>query len=352
MEVRKLNSLRALAVLIVLVSHYSNESGLWGGALGSGSGKFGVMIFFLLSAFLMAHLYLETPPTPCAMKNYALARIARVMPLFLVVVVACFAAQQSKSEILGKLAYNIKSTPSLISHLLLLSGESVLWTIPPEVHFYAIFAIAWFLFPRFGKGVLFVSVLVLLAYSAGIWPPNPSTIILGLPATLEIVNTMPYFIMGSLLGYGFHHWKPPTWLCSHGFIACLLAIPLLYPRIFLAVTGHSNGGLEDPRILFCISLIFFATVFLVPPGNPFLENRIGDKVGEISYSLYLLHQPLLVALKNTGLAKGIFGLALFLLLSFGLAWISFSAIETPMRRKIRALRKVDNTLESAPVRPR
>jgi peptidoglycan/LPS O-acetylase OafA/YrhL len=59
MEIRKLNSLRGLAALIVLVSHYSNESGLLGRALGIGAGQFGVMIFFPLSSFLISYLYLD-----------------------------------------------------------------------------------------------------------------------------------------------------------------------------------------------------------------------------------------------------------------------------------------------------
>ena len=49
--------------MIVVLSHYSNESGIWGGYLGQGAGQLGVMLFFLLSYFLMAHLYFDSPPT-------------------------------------------------------------------------------------------------------------------------------------------------------------------------------------------------------------------------------------------------------------------------------------------------
>ncbi|MEQ1738775.1 MAG: hypothetical protein ABL884_02625 [Methyloglobulus sp.] len=37
-EIRKLNSLRGFAALIVLISHYSNL-GLWGKTLGNGAGQ-------------------------------------------------------------------------------------------------------------------------------------------------------------------------------------------------------------------------------------------------------------------------------------------------------------------------
>ena len=89
MEIRKLNSLRGIAALIVLVSHYSNESGLLGKALGSGGGQFGVMLFFLLSAFLISYLYLHQQPRRPQLTAYFRARAGRVLPLFLFTVLAC-----------------------------------------------------------------------------------------------------------------------------------------------------------------------------------------------------------------------------------------------------------------------
>ena len=41
MEIRKLNTLRGIAALIVLISHYSNATNLFHGVLGTGGGQFG-----------------------------------------------------------------------------------------------------------------------------------------------------------------------------------------------------------------------------------------------------------------------------------------------------------------------
>lgn len=49
--------------------------------------------------------------------------------------------------------------------------------------------------------------------------------------------------------------------------------------------------------LMSMSSLFFVVVFLIPPGSPFLENTIGDKLGELSYSLYLLHAPVFAVLQ-------------------------------------------------------
>jgi peptidoglycan/LPS O-acetylase OafA/YrhL len=333
MQIRKLNTLRGLAALMVAVSHYSNLTGLWRGVLGHGGGQFGVIIFFLLSAFLMAHLYLETPPTAHAMRRYATARFARVVPLFLVVVGASFAAGSSAA--LGYLAYEIPDWRSLLSHLLLLRGVNVLWTIPAEIHFYVLFAGAWLAYPRFKRSLALVSTLVLCAYVFGAWPEAPSTTLFGLPASFAIVSVLPYFIVGAGLGYAFGHWQPPARMQSHWYAAALLLLPLLYPDIYFLLTGRSHRMLLDPMILACVSLIFSAVVFLVPAGNPVLETRAGDKLGQVSYSLYLLHFPLLLALDKAGLAGGVLGLLLFLALAIALAIASFTLIEAPARRMIR-----------------
>lgn len=333
-EIRKLNSLRGLAVLIVLISHYSNASDLWGKALGNGAGQFGVMIFFLLSAFLISYLYLHTPPTPQAIANFAIARVARVMPLFLIVVIISFAVKQFSLP-LGTFAYNIKDVNSLLSHFFLLHGTSVLWTIPPEIHFYIFFALAWFFRPQL-KGLLYVGIVLLIASSFFfIKDKAPTATLWGFTVTLEILKVLPYFAVGFLLGDLFRGWQPSSNLRRHYYVTVLILIPLLYPEIFFYLTGQQHGMWADVRVLGTISAVFFVLVFLVPENNPILENWLGDMLGKISYSLYLLHYPLLQLLKSMGLVTGLAGLALFLVLASVLAYISFSILEFPARQWIR-----------------
>ena len=90
-EIRRLNTLRGLAALIVVISHYSNDTLILGGLLGYGAGQLGVMLFFVLSGFLMTHLYGTQALDSSAAKRFAIARIARVVPLFVVVVIASYA---------------------------------------------------------------------------------------------------------------------------------------------------------------------------------------------------------------------------------------------------------------------
>ena len=70
MQIRRLNTLRAIAALIVLVGHYSNRAQLWDAVLGTRAPQLGVMLFFLLSAFLMSVLYIDRVPDAHAMRRY------------------------------------------------------------------------------------------------------------------------------------------------------------------------------------------------------------------------------------------------------------------------------------------
>jgi peptidoglycan/LPS O-acetylase OafA/YrhL len=76
MEIRKLNMLRGIAALIVVVSHYSNSTNILHGILGHGAGQIGVMIFFILSGFLMSYLYMDTAFNRNEIATFMIARIA------------------------------------------------------------------------------------------------------------------------------------------------------------------------------------------------------------------------------------------------------------------------------------
>ena len=90
MQLRKLNTLRGLAALIVFITHFSDITNWLGGVLGGGAGAYGVMLFFLLSGFLMSYLYFERDFKKSDIKYYFFARAARVLPLYLVVVLSSY----------------------------------------------------------------------------------------------------------------------------------------------------------------------------------------------------------------------------------------------------------------------
>lgn len=337
-EIRRLNALRGIAVLIVVVSHFANETGFHK-ALGNGGGQFGVMLFFLLSGFLMTYLYYGEPSNRLNLRAFAVARFARVVPLFSVIVIASFLLTRFGPPPYNTLLYNIPDGGMLLSHLLFLHGESVLWTIPPEIQFYVLFGLVWACKKRLGVVFpILLAMILVIDYFFGL--QETTTTLAGLTATSTLGKALPYFIAGSLMGNAYLRWRVPERYRSHLYILTFLFIPLLYPIIFAWLTGRQHTMWTDAGVLLVMAGIFFAVVFCVPDNNFFLENRVGDFLGKISFSVYLLHIPVLEQLKRAGLTGGAVNLLLFFVTTCAVASVSFAVIEAPSRRFIRRYMEV------------
>ena len=333
MEIRKLNTLRGIAALIVVVSHYSNTSNFLNGVLGRGAGQLGVMLFFLLSGFLMSYLYMDKEFNGNTVYRYVVARIARIIPLYLLVVLCSYLFQ--KMGIIGVL-YNISNKESLFSHIAFLSGTSILWTIPAEIQFYLVFVFLWW-FWRSQRAQLFVLISLLMVGVIFLDFPQIKGNLSGISYDTALIRCLPYFLTGLVLGRLYVKWKTPDNLSCRIFVSSLLLIPLLYPKIYTFLTGHDHEMWMDVGILFSVSLVFFLIVFLVPDDDALVSNRIGDFLGKISYSLYLLHLPILFQIKDQAARFPELFLPIFLIMTIVVSYISYLVIENPARLAVRAI---------------
>jgi peptidoglycan/LPS O-acetylase OafA/YrhL len=334
MEIRRLNTLRGLAALIVAISHYSNASGIWEKKLGAGAGSIGVTLFFILSGFLMAYLYFGQTPNLKNVRNFAVARIARVIPLYYAIAIASYFLVKYGPAYSAP--YAVCTEPILFSHLLFLHGESVLWTIPPEIQFYVLFALVWIFYGRFGRNAYCLVVLLLIAdFFSG--NHNDPIQIGELTFTADILKALPYFVAGSVMGTVYYRYKVPKEAKSQFYLLALAFIPMLYPALYIAITGKGYASWAETSLVLMLATIFFAVVFLIPDKNILLENPIGDFFGKISYSLYLLHLPVLSHLGQFELPASFSSLIIFLAAATAVATVSFYVIEAPSRKLIRRL---------------
>ncbi|TMO83128.1 acyltransferase family protein [Pseudoalteromonas spongiae] len=330
MEIRKLNMLRGLAALIVFFTHFSDITHWLDGALGGGSGAYGVMLFFLLSGFLMAYLYLGQDFNKHNLIRYFLARAARVLPLFFVVVFASYFLTLMGD---GSL-YHIPDANTLMGHLLFVYGDSVLWSIPPEIHFYLLFIVFW-LFALKRRGYIYLSILAVMIALFLTNFPRITGDIYGVPYNyFSILRTLPFFFVGVLFGMHYHTFNVPEYLKKHRFVLSLLLIPLMYPAFSPVTTVDKVRMWLSYEVLLVMSTVFFCVVFLVPNNNVLLANRFGDFIGKISYSLYLLHMPIITKVNQLQLSIEI-KLLLSLVLSVLVAFLSYQYFERPIANLIR-----------------
>ncbi|OJT50072.1 acyltransferase family protein [Pseudomonas moraviensis] len=108
----------------------------------AGTGKIGVWLFFVLSAFLLTSKFESSGFSPYQLFSYALGRFLRIIPLFSIVVVLYYIFGTAK----------IDTTQDLKAALLLTQGFAHLWTIPVEFKFYLALPVFAFLLVAAKRG--------------------------------------------------------------------------------------------------------------------------------------------------------------------------------------------------------
>ena len=332
MEIRKLNALRGLAALMVFITHFSDVTQWIDGSLGGRSGQYGVMLFFLLSGFLMAYLYIDKTFDKKNIKQYIFARVGRVLPLYFIVVFASYFLYSNGFHGL----YEIADGKSLTAHLLFTFGESILWTIGPEIQFYFIFMLIWFL-ASWRPGYIYVFIIGVLITLFFTNFPRIHGDIQGVPYNFfHLLRSLPYFLIGVIFGIHYKAFKVPDYLRKNWFIATLLLIPLMYPEFSPVLSDAKMKMWLNYEVLLVMASVFFCIVFLVPDNNYLLANQIGDFLGKISYSLYLLHLPIITQVNKLNLSIEL-KLMLSILISIMFAYLSYRFIEKPSARIVRNL---------------
>lgn len=324
-----------------MLSHVASATGVAHEYFQRGGGQIGVMIFFALSGFLMAHIYFETPPRASALYKYLVARVARVVPLFLAVVFFSYAVTRWKS---GEypFVYSIDGA-GLVDHLLLQRGENVLWTIPVELRFYALFPLFWILYRVSSNIALFSCLALALAYF--VLPPS----------SMPVMHLGHYFVIGmatKLLSQRIH--LAPR-LNDAGFVASAAMIAFLFPMPFIWLFGYTPRMWWEPQIALAVFLLLFFTL-----RSNLAAGLLGTlwlrKLGDISYSLYLTHMLAIGNLRyfldpqTHPVLLGVSAITLAILQSF----VIFILFERPARRLIRRFAgpRRRPAMRSAPVAPR
>ncbi len=330
-RIATLDGLRGAAAAIVVISHCANE-GLLPTFLGGGLGQMGVAAFYILSGFLMSFLYIRRPFGRAEVRRYWVARGARVLPLYVTVVLAAGAVVLLG----GPPLYQFATLPGFLGNILLVSGTSVLWSIPVEIHYYAVFVLLW-------------------ACCAAGRPVAGLAAVAGLQATFAVLvyaataktSTLPFwahfFLFGHLLAMAVHvrradleRLSRQSWLGWLGWIV-LAAFAVAPPEI------RRGAGLPVlPNFLDPVTAGYPAavTVLALLGAGPFrvLASAPLRWLGGISFSVYLLHWPVLMLLPQAiGPLAGIPGLAALLVgvATLGLAELANRYVELPAQRALR-----------------
>ena len=338
-----LDGVRGLAILFVLLSHSSNRGLVFSQYLDfSHAGKYGVYLFFVLSAYLLDRqitiAFMSGNSSKKYWMNYFLRRFLRIYPLFFISLLV--------HGLLTFIGYKtvIDTLIDIPMHLALLAGEYIFWSIPVEFKYYFISPLFLWIFHRYFKWdrnkVLF-SLLGLTAFSITI------ELIFQLP-TIMTLRFFPIFLAGTYIaifevsgGKEFLSGIKPGYIDIGGllaFILILLSVPYYTEKAFGLTIDF-----DDSSYYIAYGTLWGLLLISAKYGKGVMkwifELRFLRFIGTISFSLYLFHIPVLKLLVRSKLSiTDGSKVYVFFVAAILVSMISYLLIERPLS-KIRIYNK-------------
>jgi peptidoglycan/LPS O-acetylase OafA/YrhL len=314
----RIESLRALAALSVLASHaflYSYVSPtitdpyVHRVVLEGGFG--GVDFFFVLSGYLLFWPFARSAfatHEPVSVRRYALNRALRILPLYYVVVVVLLLVQQHGGTFtqwwhFGLFAENFSTST-------LYSLDSPMWTLAVEVQFYVLLPVIALLVAGASRGSRAAAISILLVLSMASFVSRQLVFWHGHPANSalqsSLVTLFSFFALGMILALVRVSWleRAPRWLAGpagRSDLWILCSVPL-WALVSWRYSYEAAAGLASVLIVGACVLPLRRGVFVAVT-----ENRLLALVGLTSYSIYLLHSPILLAITNHSVTSTVFG---------------------------------------------
>ena len=274
---------RAIAAIMVVLYHANGfvvPLRLFDGEIawaGFGMGYAGVEFFFVLSGFIMAHVHRHEFGRPDRLARYVCKRIARIYPIYWLVLTALVVAYQ----LFDTLGPDVVRDPYSIftSYLLLPSADRpvlpVAWTLKHEMLFYTIFCLMFF---SFRLGIMVFKFWMAGCIIAMFYSPDGYLI----SFVMSPYNIL--FLFG--IAVAMFSDKLPSRLAAASLPAGAAAF------LFIGMSEQFLWSWDlAPRTLaygFAAALLVTAlarSTFAVPRTAAFLGNA--------SYSIYLVHLPVM-----------------------------------------------------------
>jgi|688.fasta_scaffold181197_2 peptidoglycan/LPS O-acetylase OafA/YrhL len=322
--------LRGISVLLVVFYHLKIP--------GFKNGFVGVDVFFVISGYLMAQLY-----HPNRKLDFFTRRAKRLLPaylstIFFTILIGFFTLIPSDFK---QLLNQTKASLFFIPNLYFWSQDSYftgtqfnpllnLWSLGVEFQFYLIIPVIASVFMKSKKSLLFICLISIISCFA-VLTISPKTSFFLLPLRL----------WEFLIGYLVFKYRRRNTLGNNLPLFYIIIIPfsiLLLLNLPIDVYGTSIY-LGHPGIL--VTIIVMLTAFVLtlnPPSKTRLWSIVFEKFGDYSYSIYLVHFPIIVLWNYQpflGTKLGIVKinevpiLFLFILLS---SVLMFTCIEVPFKK--------------------
>lgn len=320
-----LDGLRGLASLIIVILHYRNLNDKWNETIINTNpfwdqlilvykfGWLGVEFFFVLSGFIFFWKYGEMiSDKAISLSNFAILRLTRLYPLHLATLILTAFLQYlvwAKSSI--TFIYGNNDVYHLILQLTFLnygwvevghSFNAPAWSIALEMGMYFLFYAACF--GRKNRPLIALGLMMLFLHV------NIRGPIANFPMLNEPFTRVGYcFFMGGLLHYLYSRVKNAGKIMEYFGLASLIGTVIILYCIQQYVIGTlTMAALIGPRFNNVITLGVFPMLITCglfwSPASKLLSTKPLRALGDISYSMYLIHFPIQIAIHYYTLQSG------------------------------------------------
>lgn len=330
-KINSLNGIRGFAVLLVLLSHASKAGVNIHPFLDfSGAGRYGVFLFFVLSAFLLTRQFLDSKPAYNEIKSfvshYFLRRFLRIYPLFIAALFAYYFLYK-----IGLTVYNVDGE-MFIKSMFLLDSIGIFWAIPVEFQYYFLLPIIALIFLYAKKPIIIITILSLFTiFWWKLIPPDYAT---------HLLPFLPIFVLGSVTALISNIVKDhialhPNLINIANMLAiiCLSLFILLIPNFYNHLFNKNLYLTAFHKEFLLFTLLSCSLVLFTVHGNGLVKKLMENSVmvfwGKISFSAYLGHMIILTAVIQLGLPATMQWF-IFITLTASFAYLSFKYFELPL----------------------
>jgi peptidoglycan/LPS O-acetylase OafA/YrhL len=362
-----LDGLRGVAVLLVVLAHgtqvHGSQERLLPETLKFNGGWIGVVIFFVLSGFLITHLLLEerTRTGQISLSKFYVRRALRIWPLYFAVLgVYVFVLPLFDPDNFGSI-YNANSLrdyyyllayPFFLQNYLVNDsdvhfwGIEVFWSLAVEEHFYLFWPLLlvalsgrWLVPSLVGIMVVTFSLRVLTRLE--VLPPGDDGV-------QQMTHTALDGLAAGCLVACLYHWRPAVftalarrrWLYLLGWALLFFLVWAGLKQLPLVPTLPEEGYYRITLAALGSTLIVACVVGGAgPTTRPILCSRPLTYIGKVSYGMYVLHPIVLLYVAEVvaylGLLSGagyFVAITAYCAIVIGVAGLSFKFFEAPILR--------------------
>lgn len=335
MQFRKdIQGIRALAFFLVFIFHL-NASWLPGGFIG-------VDIFFVISGFLMTSIIVDQKNrNTFSYYDFYLKRLKRIFPAYVIFIFITlfFGAFIYLNRDIWTLQKSGGSSILFVSNLLFARGDSYFgaqlsenpflhtWSLAVEMQFYFILPLIIILSPKkyLSKIILLIIIVSTIYSSTIIFLENNKS-----SAYFSLAFRIPEFLIG-----GFYALAFKEKLNFNKIYNNLFAISSFTILILSAFLINENSFFPGATAL--IPTIATANLMVIDDNiiSNFFSKKIAVFFGELSYSLYLWHWPIIALIRyfNDDYLLSSYEIIFICFSTFILSWLSYYFIENYFKKK-------------------